>query len=195
MGRYEPGPIPHNTFDRPCLDFVNSEFTDHLGGGQVYDRLALAEWRTWFVRRWGLPADEPLPPVAHRELADLRALLRRLMESRAEPDDAERARLNLFLSRPTQVRELVRGEDGPALGLRWVSSGWQVVVAAVSASYAEMLVSGEIEQVRVCENPDCLFIFRDESRNRSRRWCDPAICGNLVKVRRHRARIRGGRSV
>ncbi|SRR6266487_1211399 len=187
MGRYQPGPIPHNVFDRPCLDFVNSQFTDHTGRGRVHDRLPLAEWRRWFVQRWDLPADEPLPPGAHGELVELRGLLRGLMESRAEPGDAELARLNHFLSRPAQAWELARGEQGPALRLRWLTRGWHVVAAAVTASYAEMLSSGEIQLLRVCQNPDCCFIFRDESRNRSRRWCEPAICGNLVRTRRHRA--------
>jgi predicted RNA-binding Zn ribbon-like protein len=30
-------------------------------------------------------------------------------------------------------------------------------------------------------------MFHDDSTNRSRRWCDQMICGNVVKVRRFRS--------
>ncbi|HAT18121.1 MAG TPA: hypothetical protein DCS76_10030 [Gemmatimonadetes bacterium] len=36
----------------------------------------------------------------------------------------------------------------------------------------------------------CLWLFIDKSRNRSRRWCDMADCGNQAKVRRFRERAR-----
>jgi len=42
------------------------------------------------------------------------------------------------------------------------------------------------ERVRLCGNPHCRLIFVDVSRNRSRRWCDSAGCGNRDRVRRYR---------
>lgn len=44
------------------------------------------------------------------------------------------------------------------------------------------------DAVRACENPLCRFVFLDRSRNRSRRWCDMAACGNRAKLRRFRRR-------
>jgi predicted RNA-binding Zn ribbon-like protein len=61
-------------------------------------------------------------------------------------------------------------------------------MATVVASYAALLTEANIDRVRVCANPDCSFMFYDGTRNASRRWCDAAICGNLVKVRRYRTR-------
>lgn len=46
------------------------------------------------------------------------------------------------------------------------------------------------QRVRLCEAPDCLWLFLDTSRNRSRRWCDMRQCGNRMKARRHYARGR-----
>jgi len=37
------------------------------------------------------------------------------------------------------------------------------------------------------------WAFYDESKNRSRRWCSAAECGNLIKVRRFRERQRAAR--
>jgi predicted RNA-binding Zn ribbon-like protein len=68
--------------------------------------------------------------------------------------------------------------------------GWNDVMAAVVASYAKLTVSGDLARVKRCGNPDCTFIYFDGSSNQTRRWCDPALCGNLVKVRAFRARDR-----
>jgi predicted RNA-binding Zn ribbon-like protein len=58
----------------------------------------------------------------------------------------------------------------------------------VAASAAELLAEGEPARLRVCANSACSWMFYDETRNSSRRWCEGAICGNLIKVRRFRAR-------
>ncbi|MCL6580471.1 MAG: CGNR zinc finger domain-containing protein [Firmicutes bacterium] len=50
------------------------------------------------------------------------------------------------------------------------------------------LFLGELD--KVCANADCGWLFYDDSRNRSRRWCDGRYCGNLIKVRRFRAKVR-----
>jgi CGNR zinc finger/Putative stress-induced transcription regulator len=44
----------------------------------------------------------------------------------------------------------------------------------------------ERARLRSCGNPLCRLVFLDQSRNRSRRWCDSAGCGNRNRVRRHR---------
>jgi predicted RNA-binding Zn ribbon-like protein len=56
---------------------------------------------------------------------------------------------------------------------------------------ADLLTSGELKIVRFCKAPDCQWLFLDHSRNRSRRWCDMASCGNRAKARRHYRRTRG----
>jgi predicted RNA-binding Zn ribbon-like protein len=65
--------------------------------------------------------------------------------------------------------------------------GWSAVIANVLISYGALITDGHIRRVRSCANPDCTFLFYDESRNGSRQWCDPARCGNLLAVRRHRS--------
>lgn len=185
-----PGAIPSTVSDHPCIDFVNSRFADHTGSGRFYDRLDLDEWRRWFVRRCGFTNTQRPDAGVYRELLELRGLLRRLLESGREPDDEAVVELNRYLSRPSQSWELARGKRGFHLGLRWSGEGWPAVMATVTVSYAGLLVSGGLRRVRVCANPDCSFMFYDDTRNGSRRWCDVAICGNLLRVRRHRGGAR-----
>jgi predicted RNA-binding Zn ribbon-like protein len=55
----------------------------------------------------------------------------------------------------------------------------------VVKSAGDLLISGELDNVRVCSAPDCQWLFLDTSKNHSRRWCDMKGCGNRAKVRRH----------
>ena len=98
-GRLEsPGPIPHSVSDHLCVDFVNSRFTDYRGGGGVYDRLDVAEWRRWFSDRCGVVPNRPFGPSIRRELVELRELLRGLLESGRPPDRQAMATLNRLLA-------------------------------------------------------------------------------------------------
>jgi predicted RNA-binding Zn ribbon-like protein len=58
------------------------------------------------------------------------------------------------------------------------------VVAAVAAAMAD----GSWSRVKACRADDCQWAFVDTARNRSRQWCDMAICGNRAKARRFRSR-------
>lgn len=58
----------------------------------------------------------------------------------------------------------------------------------VARSAAELLISDELDRVRECAAHDCGWLFFDESRNRSRRWCSMQTCGNRAKVDRFRTR-------
>jgi len=61
----------------------------------------------------------------------------------------------------------------------------------VARSAADLLVSPELPRVRECSGHRCDWLFLDASRNRSRRWCDMANCGNRAKARRNYERRRG----
>ena len=39
--------------------------------------------------------------------------------------------------------------------------------------------------VRRCANPECGWLFLDDSRAGKRRWCSMSSCGNRAKARRH----------
>jgi predicted RNA-binding Zn ribbon-like protein len=60
----------------------------------------------------------------------------------------------------------------------------------VSRSAADLLTSPDLPLVRECAGYDCGWLFMDTTKNRSRRWCDMATCGNRAKGRRHYERKR-----
>ena len=57
-------------------------------------------------------------------------------------------------------------------------------------SAVSLLTSAKMERLRRCGNSTCYWLFLDETKNHSRRWCEMASCGNVVKVRRHREKAR-----
>ena len=60
----------------------------------------------------------------------------------------------------------------------------------VAQSAAELLTSERLARIKLCAGEGCGWVFLDESRNSSRRWCDSRDCGNRERVRRHLARKR-----
>ncbi len=62
------------------------------------------------------------------------------------------------------------------------------ITAHLAMGLAELLVSGESGRLRSCASPACRDVFLDESRNRSRRYCDSRTCGNRLHVAAYRAR-------
>jgi predicted RNA-binding Zn ribbon-like protein len=59
------------------------------------------------------------------------------------------------------------------------------VLWPIAHSATDLLTSDRLKRVRMCEAETCAWLFVDESRNHSRRWCDMKICGNREKARRH----------
>lgn len=60
---------------------------------------------------------------------------------------------------------------------------WELARAAVA-----LLTSDSLNRLRRCANETCGWLFIDQSRNHSRRWCDMSSCGNRAKARRNYAR-------
>jgi predicted RNA-binding Zn ribbon-like protein len=65
---------------------------------------------------------------------------------------------------------------------------WDWVQVEIAASFAHLLVDYDRKRLKICANPNCRWIFYDESKSRTRRYCTPDKCANLLKVRRFRAR-------
>jgi predicted RNA-binding Zn ribbon-like protein len=65
---------------------------------------------------------------------------------------------------------------------------------SVARSAADLLRSKDVARVRECGSETCEWLFIDQSRNHTRRWCDMNDCGNNAKVRRFRQRKRVARA-
>ena len=57
----------------------------------------------------------------------------------------------------------------------------------VLTAVAEAMADGSWSRLKACRSDTCQFAFIDTARNRSRTWCDMAVCGNRAKARRFRS--------
>jgi predicted RNA-binding Zn ribbon-like protein len=58
----------------------------------------------------------------------------------------------------------------------------------VTAAALALLRNPPAGRIKTCPGENCGWKFLDRSKNRSRRWCDMAVCGNIAKAREYRAR-------
>ena len=112
-------------------------------------------------------------------------LLEAVGEGRA-PDAGDLEVLNSALGECAVRRRLRLTPEG--LCWTWAEApdgdlDWMLWPIAYSA--AEVLTGSLAERVKACPGDGCGWIFVDQSRNRSRRWCDMQSCGNREKARRH----------
>ena len=172
-----------------ALEFINSEWGDFRGRWRV-DDLLKPEWFQKFLAKWHLELDEAPTENEFNALITLRTLMRRIVESLSSggPDAEDLKLLNgIFQSAPS-IRHLVWQTEKFELEIEPLVKNWSWVMAEIAGSFAELLVYGDLQRLKICENPYCRGIFYDETRSRTKRWCTPEKCGNLWKMRRFRSR-------
>lgn len=174
-------------------ELINSDWHDYRGGGGREDRIENPTWLSQFMLRCGV-APRPLPgPKGRKALRRLRAVLRRsatgLMAGKA-PGRRDLEAINRCLADAPFTRRVTAAGRAFAVELVPRVGGIARVLGEVAASFAQLLATGDPARIKVCANRDCGWIVYDESRNRTRRWCESTGCGNLMKVRRFRQRHR-----
>ena len=184
------------------LDFVNT--LSWRGSARQESLHSLSDLLNWLVsvRTISAPAARGLqqwlevrPALAASVFTDaivLRETLYRLLRSMASgssPPAEDLRHFNQALAEAPPRAILDHAESG---------FGWRVdakptaaaLLTAVLWSAADTLVAPQPERVRECANDRCLWLFFDDSKNGSRRWCSMQSCGNRAKAHRHYLRQR-----
>lgn len=190
-------------------DWICLEFTKTVGweardrcDDELGDFSDVVEWCLAHQLLDPLEAEECLG-VARRDPDDAARVFERALELRSlvyrilsrvgrsgRPEAAELEALNGLLPGVLHRRRLELGPGGVQWGWRWEPPDLERVLAPVVLSVADLLASEDLACVRVCDGDGCGWLFLDQSRNRSRRWCDMGDCGNRAKAKRFRDRRR-----
>lgn len=102
--------------------------------------------------------------------------------------------LNRLLARDEEYGQLVpRAKDAADEGFpfslvlkrRWRSP--EAVLSPLAKAMAELVATADFTDVKHCEGPTCILHFLDTTRDRRRRWCSMAVCGNRAKQAKLRA--------
>jgi predicted RNA-binding Zn ribbon-like protein len=184
-----------------ALDFVNTASKRDGAGGLREKLLSYADLVTW-AERVGLapePLGRRLRAAAGRDPSGAAAVLERAKElreavfrllARPGPAGTDLDRVAHEAGEAAAQRRLV--EEAGGYAFHWPESDrpdrilWPAALAA-----AELLTSPhDRPRVKECAADNCNWLFLDQSRNQSRRWCDMKVCGNRAKARRFSERHR-----
>jgi predicted RNA-binding Zn ribbon-like protein len=113
---------------------------------------------------------------------ELREALRDLLDAHV-PDPVRR--LNAIAAEAPLT--VAFDEHGHA-HLHPAGAGFAAIAARVLAIVERAQADGTWERMKACAADTCRWAFYDQSRNRSRQWCDMAVCGNRAKARNYRKR-------
>ncbi|MFB9204325.1 CGNR zinc finger domain-containing protein [Nonomuraea spiralis] len=167
------------------VDLVNT--SPSTGGGD--DLASLAELQTFVESRQvsGVGA------LTARDLGQVRMVREAFHRVFTASDVASAVRTLNALLAETRITPRLTEHDGHPLHVHYFANDASLaehVAADCGVALAHLLVEGEMERLRTCSAPDCDRVFVDESRNRSRVYCDSRTCGNRMHVAAYRARRR-----
>ena len=188
MGKTAKRELQH--MDALCLDILNSDWHDYRHAGKGEDRLPKASWQEYLVAQWNLPVNEPPDADTITALRALRSLMQRMVQTtlqNQELPEQDMEELNKYLSAaPSQMRLIREGERYQLQELP-LNDDWRWVLREIALSFATLLTQHDPTRIKLCENPDCRWVYYDESPYHNRRWCEDP-CANLMRVRQFRAR-------
>ncbi len=130
-------------------------------------------------------------PPARREFdhaIEVRELIHRLFDQHAQqksPTARDVEALNAALAE-APARTTLRRERGSYVWDVDMKSGTALaLLAPVLWTAGDLLAGSRLDRVRRCANPECGWLFLDDSRAGRRRWCSMQSCGNRAKAKRH----------
>ena len=174
------GPTPDGSAAWPLFDY-DDLLEGALGFGAIDEREARR------LRTRARREPDEATAVFERTLR-IRATLDetfRTIAAGGQPSGAATARLA-----SDEAEAVARGRlvpDGDRFAWSWADDDslgrplWPVIHDAT-----RLLIEGPLDRIKACDG--CSYLFIDESKNRSRRWCDMSTCGTAEKMRRYVAR-------
>ncbi|MFG1740814.1 CGNR zinc finger domain-containing protein [Micromonospora chalcea] len=179
-----------------ALDFLNTRAGPPVGPPDDDVLTGYAELIAWGVYAGALTETDavPLRRLSHGSPDSTRTAFAQALRTRDYLDEVFRP---LAAGEDPGVAALTRLRDDEADALahaqlmRGKTFAWSwrddhtlarplrpVVHAAV-----QLLTTGALDRIKRCAG--CRFLFIDESKNRSRRWCSMDDCGTAEKIRRY----------
>jgi predicted RNA-binding Zn ribbon-like protein len=162
---------------------------------EAKDELATPDSLAAWIRGHGLGPTGRLEEADRRRAIALREALRALLLANTG-DPLDPRALRTLNGEAATLRLALRFDSDHEAELMPAGDGIERALAAVLVIVQRAMADGSWRRLKVCREDTCQWAFFDQSKNRSGRWCDMAVCGNRHKVREYRRRTRhaGGRS-
>nr|WP_249797977.1 ABATE domain-containing protein [Bradyrhizobium sp. 199] len=180
-----PGPL-HRIAGNLALDFANTiswRGTDH-----EVDHLRDADGILAWAKHAGLVGvDFSLPTRQRALLVDQGRSLRTAIDEvgAAIAAGAEPAAQGLAVIHDLAARTFMAASltGAPA---RIAFTHADQIIGPLAWAAVDLLRGDELGRLKRCPQHDCHWLFIDRTKNRSRRWCEMATCGNRAKTRSRR---------
>lgn len=169
-----------------CLDFVNSRW--YIAHKPFSDPLNDPKWSAQFCNRWSLPEITASMHGFDKLMAFREFMFQTLMKLCTEQiiGSREMAELNQILLRGNPQKILIRQGDRYLLETHQQSDGITWIMYQIAWSFTALITEYPLAYLKKCGNPACDWIFYDDSKSHTRKWCDNK-CASLMKVRKYRA--------
>jgi len=174
-----------------CLEFANTQYW--RGQASPTETLKapedLAAWLSGNVSKEA----RPLARRDFEQAIEARETIYRVFDAttRGKPPAApDLDALNALLAAAPARSSLRRERSGFAWDIEMRGSTALAQLAPILWSAGDLLTGGRLDKVKRCANPECGWLFFDDSRAGKRRWCSMQACGNRAKARRHYHRSR-----
>lgn len=172
--------------DLLCLEFVNSSW--YITHKFFSDPLRDNEWLIKLADKWNIKS-LPLPSIEDQvKLIQMRSHFAEFLAKIANGINLRKSDIELINSYMADVsfcRLLqVENEEIKLIDIP-VTRNWSWFMAEIAASFSNFYSSEAVNNLKLCQNPECGWFFIDESKSGKRKWCDDT-CASLMKVRRFR---------
>jgi predicted RNA-binding Zn ribbon-like protein len=171
-------------------DFVNSldlrcyreQGVQHAPSDALASR---AEAQAWMRAHDLLAPRHLLSKDEHRKALALRQALRAFLEA-APPERSQISDIGKALEAAAAAFPLLlTAQNGLALRPKGANQ-----LGRVLAELNRLSETARLDRLKMCESPECHWVFFDRSKPANRRWCSSDRCGNRQKVRTYRGRHR-----
>jgi predicted RNA-binding Zn ribbon-like protein len=186
-----------------CLDFSNTiDWRNGRHGQTAKDKLenydSLVDWsknheliRAEEAKSLGRLAMESGKDASiFRRSIELREAIYKVFSAiahRKRPNDRDLEGLNRFVSESMAQSKIIRTGDGFQWACLGMASAPDSMLWPIARSAADLLTSDRLVDIRECANEyeGCGWLFLDESKSHTRKWCSMSGCGNVAKARRY----------
>jgi predicted RNA-binding Zn ribbon-like protein len=93
--------------------------------------------------------------------------------------------LNRLLAAAPARTSLTTGAKGGLWRLPAAEPTAASLLAPALWSAGDLLAGQRLQRLRMCANQKCRWLFVDDSKSGTRRWCTMRTCGNRAKAHRH----------
>jgi hypothetical protein len=170
------------------IDFMNSAWS--ITHPPYQEPLQDPVWiRDWLIH-WDCQLSESLRPGQIERLLEMRQFGLEILDTlsgKGSISESQLIKINQYLSDSPLLMQISSKSDGYQKSYQAVKGSFEHLVFRIFDDMVGILSKQESIRLKRCQNPACGWVFFDESKNTTRKWCCNT-CASLMKVRKFRTR-------